>query len=382
MTIPIHTTGQVISATGVDRTIALFRNSILQFPSGTASSLEGQVGAGQLTTELQDVLVALIGNSGGLGSYSISHNDISAIAEGPSTIVMLGRQEAATGAATGIREVFAVDAITLAPVGTPVIVDSISTSERDYPDMIKCGNYVWAIGATTGLNKVTKINVDTLASTGFTLGVDTAATVIAVATDNSYIYAFTKHSTMYYPNSFIKVAQDGTAVGMIYSGLATTGKVRLCVSNNGYLYASFDDSSVKQVRKYDTSPLNGLKEIWSVAGGDFLDTPTMMCAVDSYVYVLNGLYLHRLSTVTDETELIHTYTTAPDRIYYDGTTLWVAMDDELYKCSKLGDILQTTIPSTGQNIQAIRKSFGFLWNTFVSETTSENIVKSYPGLPV
>ena len=374
-----HTSGEAISAADIDRTFSRIQNGVYQYPAGLAVALTSQIGVEQLSAELQNILITLIGNYGGLGSYDVDHTDISSMAEGASTIVLLGKD-----AASGIREVFAIDAITqVLTATTPVVVDSIPTIKRDYPDMIKCGDYVWAIGASgADTNMVTKIHVDTLAATGFEATADTAAVVTAVATDNSYIYAFVKEGTYMYPNTFVKMAQNGSRVGLIYSGLATTGAVSVCVSSNGYLYASFDDATVKQVRKYDTSPVNGLQKTFSVAAGDFLDTPTFVCPVDEYVYVLNGLYLHRISCTADTSTLVHTYAFAPDRLYYDGVVLWVAAGDKLYKCDKLGNIIQTLTPVTGQDIQAIRKTFAFLFTTYVDEASTDDITKMYPGLPV
>ena len=451
----VHVPGQNISSADADRTIALLKNSAMQYPSGTAASLEEQIGMEQLTPGLQNVFTTMAANLAGfsrfnatgdgvtyqfllpsnfttgteivykngsvlgqgdytqeeiaglfylvfeeiplfgddiimlyrtsqtasasvIGSFHIHHNDISSLIDGNNTFLVLGQR---MDAPTGEREVYGINASNLSALPySPVDVDSIPTAERDWPDMVKCGGFVWAIGGSSGYNTVTKIDISTMGATEYSLTTDTAATITCLATDNSYIYGFMEHGTYTYPNSFIKVAQDGTVSGLIYSGLTATGKVTTCVSGNGYLYASFDDASVKQVRKFDTSPANGLKKVFSVSAGDFLDTPTMIHPVDTYIYLIDGTHLHRISTISDTVTLLQTYGFTPEKMYYDGAILWISSGDTLYKCDKNGGILQTIVPSIGQNIQYMRNAFGFLWLTYQDELTNYNITKLYPGL--
>ena len=313
-------------------------------------------------------------NATSIGSFYAFHNDISAIFDSTDGLTMLGKR---TSAPTGVREVFRININDMSLTGdTPVVVDSISTAERDYPDAIKCGNFVWAIGdSSTGLNKVTKIDVDTLASTGYTLTADTAATISALTTDNTYVYAFMKHSTSIYPNSFIKVAQDGTVSGLIYSGLTVTGGVSTCIGDDGYLYASFDHSSVKQVRRYDISPTGGFAKAFT-----FTVAPTMICNVDSYIHILAGANLYRLDTSTDVVVLLKTFGSTLDFIHYDGTSLWISSGEILYKCDELGNILQTLSPEPGQNIKTIAFLSAYLWTTYADESGNLNTTKLFAGL--
>ena len=467
MTVPVttvHTTGQRISSAEWDRTIALIKNGILEYPSGMTSNLQNQIGMEELTPGLRDFLSALVANVAGftkdpfvadgtqyqfrirdipsagselvyrngdlldgadyvfeeldlgsgllpylvleevplygdkivviyrssntlnagvIGSYHVHHNDISAVfSSNTNSLTMLGKR---MDSPTGVREFFTVRVDSMSvPTGTSV-VNSIPTSERDWPDAVQCGDYIWAIGdAGTGLNTITKVHVDTLASTGYTLTTDAAATITAIATDNAYVYAFMKHSTYTYPNSFIKVTQNGVVSGLIYSGLTVTGDVSVCVGNNGYLYASFADASVKQVRKYDVSPTNGFQKAFQLMNNAAIPsavTPTMVYPVDTYIYVISAEgFLHRIST-TDTVTLLQDYTFVPSNIYYDGANLWISSDDVLYKCDKLGNILQNLEPAGNQNIQVMRGAYAFLWTTYIDETSNTNLTKLYPGLP-
>jgi hypothetical protein len=283
-------------------------------------------------------------------------------------------------------------AIDMAQVLTPITVRDavdVTGAAPDYPPMVLVGGTeIWAAGYWDSLgpvsggwqNRVSRFAISDLDLTPpsgyFEVTTDTAAQISDMVTDGTYVYAFMQGGTFIAPNHIAKVRISPTAtVGVINSGLTVTGDTNMILSNNGWLYVAYQDPSVYQVRKYDTSPSNGLLKVHQ-----FLSAPVRILAIDTNVYVLEGNNLQRIDDVTDEVDVLQIFGFVGSTMEFDGVDLWIGSGDTLYKCNTTGTILQTIVPLAGQTIKEIRSAFGFIWVAYEGNV-SINITKVFPGLP-
>jgi hypothetical protein len=274
------------------------------------------------------------------------------------------------------------------PITTRAAVD-VTGAEPDFPPMVLVGGTeVWAAGFFDGTgpvgggwsNRVSRFAVGDLDITPpsgfFEVTTDTAAEISDLVSDGTFVYAFMQGGTFIAPNHIAKVQISPTStVGVINSGLTITGDTDMLLSNNGWLYVAFQDPTVFQVRKYDTSPANGIKAIHQ-----FTSKPAKILAVDTNVYVLEGNNLQRIDDINDEVDTLQIFGFVGSTMDFDGVDLWITSGDTLYKCNKDGDILQTIVPLSGQDIKQIKSAFGFIWVAYEGNT-SINITKVFPGLP-
>lgn len=239
----------------------------------------------------------------------------------------------------------------------------VGSGNPDHNIMVRVGGYLWAIGGTTGLgtNVVTRIDENTLTSTPIAVTTDTGVNISSLATDGTtYIYALMEGGTMITANSIAKLTVGGSAVGVIATGVATTGNTSFVLSSNGFLYVAFDDPTVSQVRKIDPVPINGIKKIF-----DFDDPPNQLLPIGTDIYVLSGTKLYKISAIHDTLTLLKDYAIfTPSQLVFDGVNLWIAYNDTLLRCDLSGNIIDTVVPQSGTNILSLMSALGFIWTGY------------------